>query len=287
MSRIAYVNGQYMSHGIAAIHIEDRATQFADAVYEVFAVFSCEIIDADLHYDRLERSLAALEIQMPMSRRALHLVIEDLINRNRLKDGICYLQISRGSAPRNHAFPKSQRSSLTITAKTTRPGSGEIGKNGVRVITTSDQRWARRDIKSVSLLPNVLAKEEAVKAGAFEAWLVDDDGVITEGSHSNAWLVDESETVITHQEGHKILSGITRNRVISIARRNGIKVIETSFTMADVEKAKEAFLTSTSSFVVPVVRIDQNIIAQGDPGPITNRIRELYLREVQDFVQTI
>ena len=154
-----------MSHGIAAIHIEDRATQFADAVYEVFAVFACKIIDADLHYDRLERSLAALEIEMPMSRRALQLVIEDLINRNRLKDGICYLQISRGSAPRNHAFPKSQRSSLTITAKTTRPSSGEIWKNGVRVITTSDQRWTRRDIKSVSFFQMFSQKKRRSKLG--------------------------------------------------------------------------------------------------------------------------
>ena len=281
MSRIAYVNGRFLPHNSSAIHIEDRAMQFGDGVYEVIAVIGGKLIDVELHYDRLARSLRELNMEMQIPRVALHLTVQEVVRRNRIGEGICYLQITRGSAPRNHAFPSDPRHSVVVTARRSQPASGRVGRLGVYVITTADLRWQRRDIKSVSLLPNVLAKQNAAETGAFEAWLVDKNGAVTEGSHSNAWIVNRDGTVITHQEDVDILSGVTRRRILEIARTDGMEVVEREFTVGEAKDAQEAFLTSTSSFVVPVTRIDDTVIADGCPGSVTKRLRCLYLEAIK------
>ena len=281
MSRIAYVNGRFVLHESASIHIEDRAMQFGDGVYEVFAIVDGRLIDSELHYERLSRSLRELKMDMPIEQVVLQLILREVIRRNRIREGICYLQITRGSSPRNHIFPTNLSHSIVITARRSNPASGIVSTQGVRIITTADLRWHRRDIKSVSLLPNVLAKQTAAEANAFEAWLVNKDGLITEGSHSNAWIIVEDGTIITHPESVDILSGVTRNRILEIARNNAIAVKERKFNVAEAKKAREAFLTSTSSFVVPVIEIDDAVIGNGNPGVITQKLRQLYLKAIQ------
>lgn len=280
MSRCAYVNGRYVPHATARTHVEDRGMQFSDGVYEVIAVVGGELVDAALHFERLDRSLSALEIAPPMRRAPLNAVLREVARRNRVTEGIVYLQVNRGVAPRNHAFPRDARPSMVVTARRGRPASAPALVEGVRVITLPDIRWRRRDIKSVSLLANVLAKQAAAQDGAFEAWQVDEDGMVTEGSQSNAWMVEADGAVVTRPPSHDILTGITRTRLIDLARRDGITVIERAFTPQEAAGAREAFLTSTSSFVVPVVQIDDAVVANGRPGTVTERLRALYL----DFV---
>ncbi len=280
MSRWAYVNGRYVPHATARTHVEDRGMQFSDGVYEVIAVVGGELVDATLHYERLDRSLSALEITAPMRRAPLEAVLREVARRNRVTEGIVYLQVNRGVAPRNHAFPRDARPSMVVTARRGQPASSPALVEGVRVITIPDIRWRRRDIKSVSLLANVLAKQAAAQDGAFEAWQVDEDGMVTEGSQSNAWMVETDGAVVTRPPSHDILTGITRTRLIDLARRDGITVIERAFTPREAARAREAFLTSTSSFVVPVVQIDDAVVANGRPGAVTERLRALYL----DFV---
>lgn len=280
MSRWAYVNGRYVPHATARTHVEDRGMQFSDGVYEVIAVVGGELVDATLHYERLDRSLSALEITAPMRRAPLEAVLREVARRNRVTEGIVYLQVNRGVAPRNHAFPRDARPSMVVTARRGQPASSPALVEGVRVITVPDIRWRRRDIKSVSLLANVLAKQAAAQDGAFEAWQVDEDGMVTEGSQSNAWMVETDGAVVTRPPSHDILTGITRTRLIDLARRDGITVIERAFTPREAARAREAFLTSTSSFVVPVVQIDDAVVANGRPGAVTERLRALYL----DFV---
>ncbi len=280
MSRWAYVNGRYVPHATARAHVEDRGMQFSDGVYEVIAVVGGELVDATLHFERLDRSLSALEIAAPMRRAPLEAVLREVARRNRVSEGIVYLQVNRGVAPRNHAFPRDARPSMVVTARRGRPASSPALVEGVRVITIPDIRWRRRDIKSVSLLANVLAKQAAAQDGAFEAWQVDEDGRVTEGSQSNAWMVEADGAVVTRPPSHDILTGITRTRLIDLARRDGITVIERAFTPQEAAAAREAFLTSTSSFVVPVDQIDEEVISNGRPGAVTERLRALYL----DFV---
>ena len=283
MSQITYVNGKYLPHSKAFLHVEDRSTQFSDGVYEVIAVISGNLVDPQMHYKRLIRSLTELEMSLPMSINVLHLNIKEVIRRNQLKSGLCYLQISRGSAPRNHVIPNLIKESVVITARHSEPNGGQGAKQGVSVITTEDIRWKRPDIKSVSLLPNVLAKNQAAQKGAFEAWLVESGGeeIVIEGSSSNAWIVNQTGQVITHPEGVKMLSGVTRNRIIDLARSNGIQVLEKPFTVSQAKTASEAFMTSTSSFVVPVIDIDGHKIGNGKCGPVTIAIQKLY----NDFAQ--
>lgn len=280
MSRWAYVNGRYVPHATARTHVEDRGMQFSDGVYEVIAVVGGALVDATLHFERLDRSLSALEIAAPMRRAPLEAVLREVARRNRVSEGIVYLQVNRGVAPRNHAFPRDARPSMVVTARRGQPASSPALVEGVRVITIPDIRWRRRDIKSVSLLANVLAKQAAAQDGAFEAWQVDEDGMVTEGSQSNAWMVEASGAVVTRPPSHDILTGITRTRLIDLARQDGITVIERAFTPQEAARAREAFLTSTSSFVVPVVQIDDAVVANGRPGAVTERLRALYL----DFV---
>lgn len=277
MSRIAYVNGRYVPHGTAQVHIEDRGMQFSDAAYEVIAVVGGRLVDLALHHERLERSLAELRMNPPMERAALNAVFDEVLRRNRVSQGIIYLQVGRGASPRNHAFPVDARPSIVVTARRSALTNAAAFADGVSVVTMPDLRWHRRDIKSVSLLPNVLAKQTAADAGAFEAWQVDADGFVTEGAQSNAWIIEADGTIVTRPESNDILSGITRKRLIELARTDGLTVAERAFTPAQAGQAREAFLTSTSSFVVPVVQIDDAVIANGRPGGLTEQLRALYV----------
>ena len=276
MSRIVYVNGKYLPHGKAAVHVEDRGYQFADGVYEVFAVENGRLADAGPHYERLERSLRELEIPPAVSRAALDHIIREVIRRNRLRIGIVYLQVTRGVARRDHGFPADASTSLVIMARRGGRPSPALQDAGVNVITVPDIRWQRCDIKSVSLLPNVLAKQEARRAGAFEAWQVDKEGFVTEGSSTTAWIVDADGHLVTRQLENTILSGITRLVLSDLAEREGIEIVERRFSADEAKAAPEAFLTSTTSFVMPVIRIDEADIGNGEPGPVTKKLRTLY-----------
>lgn len=276
MSRVAYVNGRYVPFADAAVHIEDRGYQFADGVYEVMAVRNRRLADLGPHLDRLDRSLAELFMDTSMSRRALAVVLEEVVRRNRVIDGIIYLQMTRGVAKRDHAFPEQSKTSLVVTARSMPPRPAAILENGVNVITVPDIRWQRCDIKSISLLPNILAKQEAREAGAYEAWMVDKENQITEGSSTNAWIVDDSGDLITRHLDNAILSGITRMVVSDLAMRQQRRLVERSFTLKEAEQAAEAFLTSTTSFVTPVVQINDTSIGGGVPGPVTRALYDLY-----------
>ncbi len=276
MSRIAYVNGQYLPHADAVVHVEDRGYQFADGVYEVIVVHRGGMVDADGHMKRLARSLGELEIPWPMSPQAMGVVMDEVIRRNRVRDGIIYLQVTRGVAPRNHAFPEAAESTLVMTARRHRPfDAGELSR-GVDVITIDDIRWKRCDIKSVSLLPNVLGKEKARRAGAYEAWMVDADGWVTEGTSTNAWIVTADDQLVTRQTDNAILNGITRTAIIQAGEEAAIPLVERPFTVDEALAAREAFVTSTTSFVKPVVRIDGQSIGNGHIGALTARLLALY-----------
>ncbi|MBI3708394.1 MAG: D-amino-acid transaminase [Proteobacteria bacterium] len=282
MSRIAYVNGRYVPHKQAAVHIEDRGYQFADGVYEVCAVWNGHIIDEGPHLDRLERSLRELRIGMPMSRQALSLVMREVIHRNAVDTGIIYVQMTRGVAPRDHPFPAIPETQVVMTSRRIRPQPAKFGEDGVKALTLPDIRWERCDIKSVSLLPNVLAKQAAREAGAYEAWLVDDDGLVTEGSSTNAWIVTRDAKLVTRSASHAILNGITRLAVIELARGEGLQLEERPFSVAEAKGAREAFITSTTSFVLPVTQIDDQVIANGKPGSLTLKLRQRYMAHMGD-----
>lgn len=278
MPRIAYVNGAYVPLRDAAVHIEDRGYQFADGIYEVALFVAGRFWDLDGHLARWDRSLRALEIPAPMSERALRLVMAKLVSLNRHRDCYVYLQATRGVAPRNHPFPiEGTAPSLVITVKPL--NLAKLNANaarGISVITQPDIRWGRVDIKSVGLLPNILAKEQAKKAGAAEAWLIR-DGNVTEGGSSNAWIVDAKGTLVTHPLGHEILGGITRQTVIRCAEQLQLRVEERAFSAEEAINAKEAFITSAMNLVTPVISIDGAKISGGKPGPIAPRLREAYI----------
>ena len=276
MPRQAYVNGRYLPHGEAAVHIEDRGYQFADGVYEVVPVVQGTLVDEDPHLDRLERSLSELRIGMPMSRPALKLVSHELMRRNGLSNGFLYMQVTRGVAPRDHKFPKAAEPALVMTTRQTKPHSAKQLAEGVSVITVPDIRWQRCDIKSVSLLPNILAKQEAVEAGAYEAWMVSEDGSVTEGTSTNAWIVTRDNKLVTRQISGAILNGITRMSLLRLAEAEGTEIEERSFTVAEALEAREAFITSSTNFVMPVTRIDEQPVGNGHPGILTLRLREIY-----------
>lgn len=279
MSRIAYVNGSYVRHALATIHVEDRGNLFADAVYEVIAIARGRLIDGDRHLDRLDRSLAALAIDWPCSRAALRHVLAEVIRRNRITVGTVYLQVSRGEAPRNHAFPApSVRPGLFVTANRKAPPSAELLERGIAVVSAPEMRWGRPDIKTTGLLPNVLAKQKAVEQGAYEAWFVKPDGEVTEGTSTNAWIVTGGTRLITRPLGHDIIAGITRQAVIDCARGANLQVIERPFSIDEAKAASEAFITSTTSFVLPVVAIDGVPVGEGKPGPVALRLNQEYRR---------
>lgn len=278
MSRIAYVNGRYLPHGAATVHIEDRGYQFADGVYEVIAVRDGVLIDGEWHLERLRRSLSELRIRMPMSAAALDVVLRETARRNRFREGIVYLQISRGVARRDHPFPSADtRPAVVVTGRRTPPLAERVIEEGVGVISQPDIRWQRCDIKSIALLPNVLVKQAAREQGAFEAWQVDADGMVTEGGSTNAWIINREGHLITRPVENAILNGITRRRVIALAKSQGITVEERPFSLEEAKSAREAFLTSTTAFVLPVVRIDDTPLGNGRPGSQTMALRQLYL----------
>jgi D-alanine transaminase len=277
MSRIAYVDGHYLPHRVAAVHVEDRGYQFADGVYEVVAVRGGRLVDEELHLARLHRSLAELTIAAPMSDAALRAVLRETVRCNSVDRGSVYLQITRGVAPRDHAFPKAAKPTLVVTARRSRPPDPRLAEEGVAVITIPDIRWQRCDIKSIALLPNALGKQQARQAGAFEAWQVDAEGRITEGTSTNAWIVTADGAIVTHPADHAILNGVTRLALLAIIAREGCRLEERAFTVDEAKRAREAFLTSTTSDVLPVVRIDDAPIGNGHPGLMTQRLRTAYL----------
>jgi D-alanine transaminase len=278
LSRIAYVNGRYLPGRDALVHIEDRGYQFSDGVYEVCEVRGGRIIDERRHMGRLERSLGELRIRMPMSFAALQIVLRETVRRNRVRDGIVYLQITRGVARRDHAFPPPGTApSVVVTARTLDiAGNERLAAEGIAVITVPENRWPRVDIKAIALLPNVLAKQAAREAGAREAWFVDRDGMVTEGSSSNAWIVTEAGKVVTHPVDNAILRGITRSVLIEGLKAQGIAFEERAFSLQEAYAAREIFLTSASQIVMPVVRIDRRPVGNGKPGPVAVKLRETF-----------
>jgi D-alanine transaminase len=278
MSRIAYVNGRYVAHRHATVHIEDRGYQFSDGIYEVCEVKDGRLIDERRHVARLARSLSELAIAMPMPAHALGVVLRETVRRNRVRDGIVYIQVTRGVAPRDHAFPAvAPRPALVITARGIDLLKMEkLADEGISIVTMPDQRWARVDIKSVSLLPNVLAKQAAREQGAREAWLVDRDGFVTEGSSSNAWIVSKDGRLVTRPIGHDILRGITRTVLLDVIREQGLELDERPFTVEEAYAAREAFVTSATQTVMPVVRIDGRPVGNGAPGLIASALRRAY-----------
>jgi len=273
---ISYVNGRYVPHREASVHIEDRGFQFADAVYEVFAVQGGQLIDQDGHIDRLERSLNELTIPMPMSRTALKLVMRQLLRVNRLAYGSLYLQVSRGVAPRDFPAPHGLTPTLVMTVMRQKPFDPDVALNGVKVITTPDIRWKRCDIKTVQLLAGVMSKTAAYAQGAAEAWLLDESDHITEGSSSNAWIVTADGELITRHTDHAILGGITRQTVMKLAEQNGLKYVERTFSLDEAKAAQEAFTTSSTVMVRPVTHIDDSPIGDGACGPFCQKLIALY-----------
>lgn len=278
VGRIAYVNGRYVPHGEARVHIEDRGLQFADAIYEVVGVVGGQFLDEEEHLDRLERSVREIGMAMPMGRSALKLLTREMARRNRVRDGLIYFQVTRGSVRRDHAVPKEPlRPTLIVTARSLDPHAiEERREKGVQAITRPDERWARCDIKSTALLPNILAKTAARDAGAFEAWLVDRDGYITEGSSTSAWIVSKDGRVITRDLSNAILPGVTRRVILKASAEAQVPVEERKFTRDEVLAAREAFITAATIGATGVVALDGQKIGDGKPGPLTRRIQELY-----------
>jgi D-alanine transaminase len=278
MSRIAYVNGRYLPHARATVSVEDRGYQFADGVYEVCEVRAGHLIDERRHLDRLDRSLSELQITPPMPRKALVLVLHETARRNRVRDGLVYIQVTRGVARRDHAFPPpGTRPTLVVTARQIDLGASEkMAADGIAVVTMPDERWARVDIKSIALLPNVLAKQAARAQGAREAWLIDSGGRITEGSSSNAWIVDREGRLVTRKLDRGILAGVTRTVLLEVIKAHGLTLEERAFTAEEAYGAREAFITSATQSVMPVVRIDGRPVGNGAPGLIATALRHDY-----------
>jgi D-alanine transaminase len=283
MSRVAYVNGRFVPHGEAAVHIEDRGYQLADGVYEVWAVMDGRLSDAAGHFERLERSLGELSIAAPMVRPALQVVLKETVRRNRVREGLVYLQVTRGVAPRDHAFPPPDTPpSIVVTAHSVDRAVGEArAERGAAVITVPENRWGRCDIKTVALLPNVLAKQKARAAGAVEAWFVDELGLVTEGASSNAWIVDGRGALRTRDTQANILRGITRKTLLDVIAREGLTLEERPFSPEEAREAKEAFITGAGALLVPIVSVDGLPVGDGAVGPVAKRLRRLYIEEAR------
>ena len=277
MSRIAYVNGRYVAHRNARVHVEDRGFQFADGVYEVVHVHGGGFVDEERHLTRLQRSLGEIRIAMPMSRPALVQVLREVVRRNRVDEGLIYMQVTRGVARRDFPFPApGTPPTLVVTARHVPAFPRDVTQWTATVITHPDQRWARRDIKSTALLPNVLAKQAARERGAFEAILLDADGLVTEGASSTAWIVDGQGRLRTRRLGQEILPGCTREALIAEMQAAGIEFEERAFGEAELRGAREAFLTSATSFVKPILAVDGKPVGDGQVGPVTRRLFTLF-----------
>lgn len=275
MPRISYVNGQYVRHAVAGIHIEDRGYQFADGVYEVIAIVNGNMVDELLHFKRLERSLREIRMEMPFSKEIFKIKLSELFRLNKIGNASLYIQVTRGVASRNHPIPENIETSVIMTVRPLPVPRPEWVEEGVKIITVSDMRWKRPDIKSISLLPNILAKDDAVRAGAFEAWLVDACGDVTEGSTTNAWIV-QSGKVITYPSANAILNGVTRQALLKIINMLDIEIEERPFSISEALNSDEAFLTSSTAFLIPVVEIDGKQISNGAPGPVFQKLLDAY-----------
>jgi len=277
MARIAFVNGRYAPLSESMVNIEDRGYQFSDGIYEVIALVDGCLVDETPHLDRLWRSLSELKISEPLSRPALKLIIREVLRRNYIYDGIVYIQVTRGVAPRDHAFPQEAKPSVVIYAKR-KPLKKLLqkAKTGVHVITVPDQRWQRCDIKTISLLPNCLGKQQAVEQGAYEAWQIDQQGYVTEGTSSNAWIVTAQGVLVTCPASQNILRGITRDRILALAQSCGLGYEERLFTLEEAYQAREAMVSSATSLAMPVIKIDDHMVGNGHPGDFASVLLEAY-----------
>lgn len=275
MGRIAYVNGRYLPQGQATVSIEDRGYQFGDGVYEVCEVRNGALIDEDRHLARLDRSLRELKMPPPLTPKALSRVLREVLARNKVRDGYVYAQVTRGVAPRDHAFPaRPVRPGLVVTAKAIDPAKGaEQAAKGIKVISLPDIRWKRPDIKTINLLPNVLARQAAKEQGAYEAWLIDADGMVVEGAASNAWIVTPEKIIVTHQVDQSILRGVTRTTLLDLIAAKNYRLEERRFSLNEAKHAAEAFITGATTLVMPVIAIDETPIGDGRPGALATSLR--------------
>lgn len=276
MSRIVYVNGEYLPEEEARISVFDRGFLFADGVYEVSSVLRGRLIDNPGHMARLHRSLTALDMAAPAKDTELEAIQMSLIGRNQVDEGLVYLQVTRGAADRDFVYPEGVKPSLVMFTQSKPLLQSAQAERGISVVTTEDIRWRRRDIKSVGLLAASMAKMIARRAGADDAWMVE-SGKVTEGSSSNAYILTREGTLVTRSLGHEILAGITREAVLRLARTSSLQIEERPFSLAEAEEAAEAFITSATTFVMPVVSIDGKPVGDGRPGPVTRQLRELYI----------
>ncbi len=277
MDSIAYVNGSFVPLSEAKVSILDRGFLFADGIYEVAAVLDGKLVDNASHLARLKRSVGEIALELPESLERIEQIQKELVARNKLESGLVYLEVTRGAdTSRDFAFPKGVKPTLVMFTSVKDIINAPSAKSGIAVITVPDIRWERRDIKSVALLAQVLAKQAAAAAGAGEAWMIE-DGKVTEGGSSSAFIVTQDDVLVTRQNGSEILPGCTRKAVVQLAEERQLRVEERAFTIAEALAAKEAFITSASSFVQPVVSIDGKPIANGKPGPMATRLREIYI----------
>jgi D-alanine transaminase len=279
--RVAYTNGSYVPHHLATVAMEDRGHQLADGLYEVIIFFNRRFLDEGPHLARLKRSLESLQIDWPMPEAALKLVMRELIRRNPYDDGSIYMQITRGTAPRNHLFPQNTKPNLTMSVMPAKQPKPKHVEQGVPVISVPDIRWGRCDVKSISLLPNCLARQQGAEAGCPEVFLVNEQGYITEGSYSNAYLVKDG-TIYTHPADNQILGGVRRGVLLKLAEQEGIPLKEEAMLLEDARYADEAFLTSANSNVLPVTSLDGQPIGTGKPGPITKQLLVAYRNHVTE-----
>lgn len=276
MSRIVYVNGAYLGEEEAKISVFDRGFLFADGVYEVSSVLRGRLVDNAGHLARLHRSLSELDMAAPASDAEIESIQRTLIEKNGVDQGLVYLQVTRGAADRDFAYPQGAEPSLVMFTQKKNVTDSPQARDGIAVIAVEDIRWRRRDIKTVGLLAPCMAKMQARNAGADDAWLVE-DGYVTEGSSSNAFIIDANDTLITRQLGNDILAGITRRAVLKLAREQQVKIDQRPFSIEEACDAKEAFITSATTFVTPVVSINGKPVADGRPGRLTRRLRHLYI----------
>ncbi len=276
MSRIVYVNGAFVAEEEAVVSIFDRGFLFADAVYEVAAVLEGKLVDNAAHLARLTRSLGELQMASPAGDHEITAIQKELVERNALREGLVYLQITRGTADREFHYPANTVPTLVMFTQKKNLLHAPLAATGIAVITTADIRWQRRDIKTINLLPACMAKQAAVEAGANDAWM-HEDGLVTEGSSNNAYIISHDGTIVTRALSNRILHGITRRAVLKLAEEMKFKVEERAFTLQEAYEAAEAFVTSASTFVMPVTKIDNHFISNGAPGPVTLRLREMYI----------
>lgn len=281
MSRTVYVNGSYLAEAEAKVSVYDRAFLFGDAVYEVTAVLDRRLVDFTAHLARLDRSLTEIALPAPLSHDELRVLHQALIVRNDLDEGIVYLQISRGPADRDFAYPETAAPTVVAFTQSRKLIANPYAATGVKIITIPDLRWKRRDIKSTSMLAQAMGKQAAKLKGAYEAWMVE-DGCVTEGTSSSAFILDDAGVIRTQPLGHHILPGVTRRAVLRLAATQGVSLDERPFTVAEALRAREAFMTAASAFVLPVVEIDGIAIGDGRPGPVARAFRDLYIEEARN-----